>query len=157
MTFRRGPGKTSQSSNVRKLCILTRSTEPFRNPFFFSKWISPFPLRYSAVASPAPSIYFPRYLPIRHNSNSLVIPSVNVLEIWCLILCSSALSLLTLLRISHKASWGTVPYCRIERHSKSFLKFKIQIIFNYGRPLGSSVFRSGGLADLVPYHSNELK
>lgn len=51
ITFNRGPGNTSQSSNVRKLCIRTLRTEPLRYPFFLSSPTSPFPLRYSAVKS----------------------------------------------------------------------------------------------------------
>ena len=52
ITFNRGPGNTSQSSNVKKLCILTLKTEPLRYPFFFSSPTSPLPSRYSAVISP---------------------------------------------------------------------------------------------------------
>ena len=57
MTFKRGPGKTSQSSNVKKLCIRTLRTEPLRYPFFLSCPTLPLPLRYSADKSSLSGIF----------------------------------------------------------------------------------------------------
>lgn len=51
ITFKRGPGNTSQSSKVRKLCILTLKTEPFPYPFFFRRATFPLPEEYSAGIS----------------------------------------------------------------------------------------------------------